>query len=180
MRALLTLVAWLLALLTGMVVFVAALTGLLLGVGARGNGEDCDCGDVREANANTVVVAQVAARYDDHLLLEVASVERGEAGATEVARSYGVELLPWRSYRLYLFDGGNAPPLNLTADVEPEPLELRWPTGWPSVGALPGVMRYGLAALPTFLVSTLVVLIERRNRARVERWRERATRAAVA
>lgn len=166
MRALLSFVAWLLALLSGMVVFVGALTGLLIGVGARGNGEGCDCGDVSRDSADAVVVAQVAARQEDQLLLEVESVERGDAERSEIARSFGVELLPWRSYRLYLFEGGDAPPRNLTADVEPEPLELRWPTGWPSVGALPDVMRYGLAALPVFLASTLVVLLERRHRRR--------------
>lgn len=159
-RTVLAFVAWLLALVSGLAVALGVLSALLLGAGSRAEAEDCRCGATGADKAAAVVIGRVAGRDDDRLLLEVEEVERGEVAARQAAQSFGVELSPWRRYRLFLFADGDG--FVLSDQVEPEPIGgFSRPAGFAALGALPDTIRRGIAAAPVLLASIVVLLVER-------------------
>ncbi len=151
--------AWVLALVSGLFVALGLLSAMLLGAGSRTEAEDCRCGATGPDEAAAVVVGRAAGRDGDRLLIEVERVERGEVAARQAARSYGVELSPWRRYRLFLFaDGAD---FVLSDQVAPEPIGgLSRPAGFGALGALPDTIRHGIAAVPVLLASMVVLLVE--------------------
>ncbi|MBA2624706.1 MAG: hypothetical protein H0U89_03770 [Acidimicrobiia bacterium] len=161
MDRLLPAVAWPVALVSGAVVVVGLLTGLLVLFGLQPDGEDCDCGDSGPRAADIVVVGQVAGRQGDDLVLEVDDVERGRVRRRPVVHTFGVQLRPWREYRLWLFRDRGRP--NLSREAEPEALGLALPTSFGALGALPQPLRLGLAGLLPFLASATVLALRRRE-----------------
>jgi len=158
-RRLLVAVAWPLALVSGTVVVVGLLTVLLLAVGMEPGEGDCRCGDTADRRATSVVQARVASRHGDDLLLDVDRVERGAVRDRVVVRSFGVQLRPWRRYRLWLFAARGR--LNVSAAVGPETLGLAVPTGLRAFAALPWTARLGAVALPLFVASATVLTADR-------------------
>ena len=158
MRRVLVAVAWPLALVSGTLVVVGMLTVLLLAVGMEPGGPDCRCGDTDDTRATSVVQARVASRHGDDLLLDVDRVEEGAVRDPVVVRSFGVQLRPWRRYRLWLFAARGR--LNVSSDVGPETLGLAFPTGLRAFAALPGTARLGAVALPLFAASASVLVAE--------------------
>jgi hypothetical protein len=160
-RAVLALVAWLLALLSGVAVAIGLVAGLLIMVGAEADAEDCECGAGSRDDADAVVVARVAGRRDDQLLLAVEEVERGQVAARQVVRTFGVELRPWRRYRLFLYADGDG--YDITDEVLPDGLGVARPVGIASFGALPSTVRLAVAAVPLLVAALAVLVLERRE-----------------
>jgi hypothetical protein len=158
-RRVLVVVAWPLALLSGALVVVGVLTVLLMALGAKGDTPDCNCGDTGPRRADAVVQARVASRNADDYLLDVERVERGRVRDRVVVRSWGVQLRPWRRYRLWLFRerGG----LNVSSEVAPESIGLTVPTGLRAFAAVPDAARVGFVAVPVLVVSVGILLGER-------------------
>ena len=159
MRRVLVVLAWPLALLSGALVIVGVLAVLLMALGAKGDTPDCGCGDTGPQAADVVVQARVASREGDRYLLDLSQVEKGEIQARPVVRSYGVQLRPWRRYRIWLFRhrGG----LRLSSEVAPESLGLTFPAGLRAFAAVPDAARVGFVALPVLIVSTGILVGER-------------------
>ena len=160
MRRVLVVLAWPLALLSGALVVIGVLTVLLMALGAEGDTPECGCGaDEGPRRADVVVQARVASRNGDDYLLDVSRVEKGRSRDPVVARSYGVQLRPWRRYRLWLFRARGE--LNLSSDVGPESLGLTVPAGLRAFAAVPDAARVGFVALPVLVVSVGILLRER-------------------
>jgi hypothetical protein len=158
-RRVLVVVAWPLALVSGALVIIGALAILLMALGAQGDTTACDCGDTGPRRADLVVRAQVASRNGDDYLIDIEDVEKGRTRERVVVRSYGVQLRPWRHYRLWLFrDRGR---LNLSGEVAPESLGLAWPAGLRAFAAVPDAARVGVVALPVLIVSVGVLVGEK-------------------
>jgi hypothetical protein len=155
----LVVLAWPLALLSGALVVVGVLAVLLLALGAKGDNPDCNCGDTGPRAADAIVQARVSSRDGDHYLLDVEHVERGLVPERAVVRSYGVQLRPWRRYRLWLFRTRAG--LNLSSSVAPESIGLTVPAGLRAFAAVPDAARLGFVALPVLIVATGVLVGER-------------------
>jgi hypothetical protein len=158
-RRVLVVVAWPLALVSGALVVVGGLAILLMALGAQSDTPDCECGDTGPRRADTVVRAQVASRDGDDYLLDIEEVERGRAQERVVVRSYGVQLRPWRHYRLWLFRARGR--LNLSSEVAPESLGLARPAGLRAFAAVPDAARVGVVALPVLIASVGVLVGEK-------------------
>ena len=127
-------------------------------------------GDTGRRAADVIVTARVAARQGDDLRLEVESVERGRVRRRPIVRSFGVQLRPWREYRLWLFRAGGRP--NLSREAEPEALDFTRPVSVAALGALPQPLRWGIAATPPFLAATTALALrDRRERRSYDRRR---------
>jgi hypothetical protein len=155
----LVVVAWPLALVSGALVVIGVLAVLLMALGASSDTPDCFCGASGPEAADVVVQAQVASRDGDDYLLEVDEVERGQTRERVVVRSWGVQLRPWRHYRLWLFQARDG--LNVSSEVAPESLGLAVPAGLRAFAAVPDAARLGAVAVPVLLASTGVLLAER-------------------
>jgi hypothetical protein len=158
-RRVLVVLAWPLALLSGALVVIGVLAVLLLALGAKGDDPDCTCGDTGPRAADAIVQARVASRDGDDYLLDVEQVERGLVQDRTVVRSYGVQLRPWRRYRLWLFRARGG--LNLSSEVAPESIGLTVPAGLRAFAAVPDAARVGFVALPVLIVSTGILVGER-------------------
>jgi hypothetical protein len=158
-RRVLVVLAWPLALLSGALVVVGILAVLLMALGAKGDTPDCFCGDTGPRAAEAIVRARVASRDGDDYLLDVSEVERGTVQDRPVVRTYGVQLRPWRRYRLWLFRGRGQ--LNVSSEVAPESLGLTIPAGPRAFAAVPDAARVGFVALPVLVVSTGILVGER-------------------
>jgi hypothetical protein len=158
-RRVLVVLAWPLALLSGALVVVGVLTVLLMALGAEGDSPDCRCGDTGPRAADAIVQARVASRDGDDYLLDVGRVERGQAPDRIVARSYGIQLRPWRRYRMWLFRSGGR--INISGDVAPESIGLTVPAGLRAFAAVPDAARVGFVALPVLIVSAGILVGER-------------------
>jgi hypothetical protein len=158
-RRVLVVLAWPLALLSGALVVVGVLAVLLMALGAKGENPDCFCGDTGARAADAIVRARVASRNGDDYLLDVSEVERGTVQDRPVVRTYGVQLRPWRRYRLWLFRARGQ--LNVSNEVAPESLGLTIPAGARAFAAVPDAARVGFVALPVLVVSTGVLVGER-------------------
>jgi len=158
-RRVLVVLAWPLALLSGALVVIGILAVLLMALGAKGDTPDCACGDTGARSADVVVQARVASRDGDDYLLDVSRVEEGQVRDRVVARSYGVQLRPWRRYRLWLFRARGD--LNLSSEVGPESLGLTMPAGPRAFAAVPDAARVGFVALPVLVVSVGILVGER-------------------
>ena len=160
MRRVLVVLAWPLALLSGALVVIGVLAVLLMALGAEGDTPECGCGaDAGPDGADVVVQARVASRDGDDYLLDVSRVERGRIRDRVVAHSYGVQLRPWRRYRLWLFRARGG--LNLSSDVGPESLGLTVPAGLRAFAAVPDAARVGFVAVPVLVVSVGILVGER-------------------
>ena len=152
--------AWPLALLSGALVVIGVLAVLLMALGAQGDTPDCRCGaDAGRQGADAVVEARVASRDGDDYLLDVSEVEAGRARDRVVVTSYGVQLRPWRRYRMWLFRARGG--LNISHDVAPESLGFTVPAGLRAFAAVPDAARVGFVALPVLIVSSGILLGER-------------------
>lgn len=158
MRRVLVVLAWPLALVSGALVVIGVLAVLLMALGAGGDTPDCSCGDTGPRAADAIVEARVASRDGDDYLLDVERVERGQVRDRVVARSYGVQLRPWRRYRIWLFRARGD--LNISSDVAPESLGLTVPAGLRAFAAVPDAARVGFVALPVLVVSAGILLNE--------------------
>ena len=159
MRRVVVVLAWPLALLSGVLVVTGVLAVLLMAMGAKGDTPDCRCGDSGPRAADAIVEARVASRDGDDYLLDVERVERGQVRDRLVARSYGVQLRPWRRYRVWLFRARGG--LNLSSEVAPQSLGLTVPAGLRAFAAVPDAARVGFVALPVLVVSVGILLGER-------------------
>ena len=159
MRRVVVVLAWPLALLSGALVVIGVLAVLLMAMGAKGDTPDCRCGDTGPRAADAIVEARVASRDGDDYLLDVERVERGQVQDRVVARSYGVQLRPWRRYRIWLFQARGG--LHLSSEVAPESLGLTVPAGLRAFAAVPDAARVGFVALPVLVVSVGILLGER-------------------
>ncbi len=159
MRRVLVVVAWPLALVSGALVVTGVLAVLLMALGASSDTPECFCGASGPEAADVVVLAQVASRDGDDYLLDVEEVEQGQVRDRVVVRSWGVQLRPWRHYRLWLFQARGG--LNVSSEVAPETLGLAMPAGPRAFAAVPDAARLGAVAVPVLLASTAVLLAER-------------------
>ena len=159
MRRVVVVLAWPLALVSGALVVTGVLAVLLMAMGAKGDTPDCRCGDSGPRAADAIVEARVASRDGDDYLLDVERVERGQVRDRLVARSYGVQLRPWRRYRVWLFRARGG--LNLSSEVAPQSLGLTVPAGLRAFAAVPDAARVGFVALPVLVVSVGILLGER-------------------
>jgi len=155
----LVVLAWPLALLSGALVVIGVLAVLFMALGAKGDSPDCRCGDTGPRRADAVVQARVASRDGDDYLVDVERVERGRVRDRVVVRSYGVQLRPWRRYRMWLFRARGG--LNLSSEVAPESLGLTVPAGLRAFAAVPDAARVGFVAVPVLVVSTAILVGER-------------------
>ena len=158
MRRVLVVLAWPLALLSGALVVVGILAVLLMALGAKGDSPDCRCGDTGPRAADAIVQARVVSRDGDDYLIDVSEVERGPVQERPVVRTYGVQLRPWRRYRLWLFRARGR--LNVSSEVAPESLGLTLPAGPRAFAAVPDAARLGFVALPVLIVSTGILVGE--------------------
>jgi hypothetical protein len=158
-RRVLLVVAWPLALISGALVIIGLLAIMLMALGAQSDTPDCACGDTGPRRADVVVRAQVASREGDDYLLDIEEVEQGRTRDRVVVRSYGVQLRPWRHYRMWLFRARGE--LNLSSEVAPESLGLAWPAGLRAFAAVPDAARVGVVALPVLIASTAVLVGEK-------------------
>jgi hypothetical protein len=158
-RRVLVVVAWPLALISGALVIIGLLAIMLMALGAKSETPDCACGDTGPRRADVVVRAQVASREGDDYLLDVEDVEKGRTRERVVVRSYGVQLRPWRHYRMWLFRARGG--LNLSSEVAPESLGLAMPAGLRAFAAVPDAARVGVLALPVLIVSIGVLVGEK-------------------
>jgi hypothetical protein len=158
-RRVLVVLAWPLALVSGALVVVGVLAVLLMALGAEGDTPDCRCGDTGPRAADAVVEARVSSRDGDDYLLDVGEVERGRVSDPLIVRSYGVQLRPWRRYRLWLFRTRSD--LNVSSEVAPESLGLTVPAGLRAFAAVPDAARVGFVAVPVLVVSAGVLVGER-------------------
>jgi hypothetical protein len=159
-RRVLVVLAWPLALLSGALVVVGLLAVLLMALGAKGDSPECGCGaDAGPERADAVVQARVASRNGDDYLLDVSEIEEGRVRDRVVVTSYGVQLRPWRRYRVWLFRARGG--LNVSSQTAPESLGLTVPAGLRAFAAVPDAARVGFVALPVLLVSTGILLGER-------------------
>jgi hypothetical protein len=134
-RRVLVYLAWPLALVSGALVVVGVLAVLLMALGAKGDTPDCNCGDTGPRAADAVVQARVSSRDGDDYLLDVERVERGRVRDPALVRTYGLQLRPWRRYRVWLFrTRGN---LNVSHSVAPQSLGLTFPAGLRAFAAVP-------------------------------------------
>jgi hypothetical protein len=158
-RRVLVVLAWPLALLSGALVVVGVLAVLLMALGAEGDTPDCLCGDTGPRAADAIVQARVSSREGDDYLLDVERVERGQVADDPVVRTYGVQLRPWRRYRMWLFRARGR--LNVSSEVAPQSLGLTFPAGLRAFAAVPDAARVGFVALPVLIVSTGILVGER-------------------
>ena len=160
MRRVLVVIAWPLALGSGALVVIGLLAVLLMALGAKGDTPDCGCGaDGGPQGADAVVEARVASRDGDDYLLDVSEVEQGEVRDRVVVTSYGVQLRPWRRYRMWLFRARGE--LSVSSEVAPESLGLTIPAGPRAFAAVPDAARVGFVALPVLVVSSGILVGER-------------------
>ena len=160
MRRVLVVLVWPLALVSGALVVVGVLTVLLMALGAKSDTPDCRCGtDAGPPGADAVVEARVASRDGDDYLLDVSDVEQGQVRDRPVVTSYGVQLRPWRRYRMWLFRARGR--LNVSSEVAPESLGFTVPAGLRAFAAVPDAARVGFVALPVLVVSSGILLGER-------------------
>jgi hypothetical protein len=159
-RRVLVVLAWPLALVSGALVIIGLLAVLLMALGAKSDTPDCACGaDAGPRGADAVVQARVASREEDDYLLDVSRVEEGSVRERVVVTSYGVQLRPWRRYRVWLFRARGR--LNLSSEVAPESLGFTLPVGLRAFAAVPDAARVGFVALPVLVVSVGILLGER-------------------
>jgi hypothetical protein len=159
-RRVLVVLAWPLALLSGALVVIGLLAVLLMALGAKGDTPECGCGaDAGPQRADVVVQARVASRNGDDYLLDVSEVEKGRVRDRVVVTSYGVQLRPWRRYRLWLFRARGG--LNLSSQVAPESVGLMVPADLRAFAAVPDAARRGFVALPVLVVSTGILVGEK-------------------
>lgn len=161
MRPVLALLAFVVALLSGLAVALGLLTAVGFGLVQRPPDASCEC-PVADDDVQAVVVARVSGMTHERLNLDIGRVERGDVDGDVSVRSDGVTLAPWGWYRLFVFrteDDG----WYVSGDEPPERIASTTPAGLGALSALAPSVRFGLAALPAFAVSLWCVRDLRRT-----------------
>lgn len=157
MRPVLALTTGLVAAVCGLTIF-AALLAVFIGdqrdyTECRAEQEAASAGAAERGDRSTVV-ARVGGRADDRWLLEVEEVEEGDIADHQWAEGgCGLDLSPWRRYRLELAPGRNEP-----AVVSSEGLGRAWPTGLGAFSAVSTTERYAWCAVIPFVVAVGLML----------------------
>jgi hypothetical protein len=148
-----------LALATGLVAIVCGLTIfaalLVVFIGDQRDYSECHAAQAEAAAAaaergdRATIVARVAGRQGERWLLDVSKAEEGPIPERQWAEgSCGLDLAPWRHYRIVLAPGQREP-----AVVGVQTLGLAWPSGLESFSALSSTERYAWCGLIPFLVA---------------------------
>ena len=163
MRPVLALATGLVAIVCGLTIFAALLVVFI--------GDQRDYGDCRAAQAESAaaaaergdratVVARVGGRDGDRWLLEVSDAEEGPIPDRQWAEgSCGLDLAPWRQYRIVLAPGQHEP-----AVVGVQTLGLAWPSGLHSFSALSSTERYAWCLVIPFVVAVGLMATTLRRR----------------
>jgi hypothetical protein len=159
-----------LALATGLVAIVCGLTIfaalLVVFIGDQRDYTACKADQAvasaasAERGDRTTVIARVAGRIDDRWLIDVERTEEGGVADRQWTEgSCGLDLSPWRHYRIVLAPGEEEP-----AVVSYETLGRSWPAGLKAFSALSSTERYAWCALIPFIVAvTLMASTLRRH-----------------
>jgi hypothetical protein len=162
-RPVLALATSLVAIVCGLTIFAAL---LLVFIGDQRDYTACRA-ELEAASAaaadrgdRSTVVGRVAGRMDDRWLIEVEEVEEGDISEHQWAEgSCGLNLSPWRHYRLELAPGRNEP-----AVVSVETLGRAWPAGLKAFSALSSTERYAWCAVIPFAVAVTLMATTLRRR----------------
>ena len=163
MRPVLALTAGLVAIVCGLTIFAAL---LVVFIGDQRDYSEChaqqaaDAAAAAERGDRATVVARVAGRLDDRWLLDVSEAEEGPIPERQWAEGRcGLDLAPWRHYRIVLAPGQKEP-----AVVSVQTLGLARPAGLQAFSALSSTERYAWCGAIPFLVAVGLMATTLRHR----------------
>lgn len=160
-------VARLVAILVVSVTTPAAAVGLLLVVAHQRDGTTpCICAGQSDQQAVAVLVGRPRERTDEGIVFQVDDIERGTLEPGEPIEALGIELAPWRRYRVEVYEIQGR--RFISAFHLPQTRDIAMPPTIQSFGALRWHARMALFAVPLLVVATGYLLVSSWRQAKAE------------
>jgi hypothetical protein len=160
-------VARLVSILVVSVAAPAAAIGLLLVVAHHHEQPaPCICAGQSDQQPAAVFVGRPRERTDAGIVFQIDDIERGTLAAGEPIEALGIELAPWRRYRVEVFDvQGHR---FISAFHLPETRDMAMPPTIQSFGALRWHARMALLAVPLLVLASGYLLVSSWRQAKAE------------